>query len=205
MTLDRERTIPKDCVMELSDDELRVLMPEHASSQPNEDAYMVRAEGLTPAPIEGQRVIAIRPDGLEDVEVSVPHLPYEYWITDAGNVVSVPIRTNRVRKGNVSIDNSTYKDMMVNACYRRGWLKFHSGAYGEDKKAWLARRSKVIAERQKRQRLKTEQAEAELREKDRQQGLKLQEAVAKAFETLADGDNDRARRAKHRDALKKGR
>ncbi|MHA1574014.1 MAG: hypothetical protein ACTSX8_08465, partial [Alphaproteobacteria bacterium] len=79
----------------LSDEEKAILMPEWKSTQPNDDQYMLKAEGLTPAPTtnDGQNLVAMVPDGIRAVEASAPHSPYEWWITDAGNVSPLVVKT----------------------------------------------------------------------------------------------------------------
>jgi hypothetical protein len=43
----------------------------------------------------GQRVVGKTEDG---TDITVPHLYYEHWLDAAGNILAVPMKTNRVAK-----------------------------------------------------------------------------------------------------------
>lgn len=206
MSLDGEKTkIPPSSIAHLTDEERAILMPEWSSSQEDDDKYMIGAEGLSPAPVEGQRLVAMVPDGVRAVEVSVPHLPYENWISPEGNVHALVVKTNRVRKKGSSIDTANYGATTKAHKYKMGWLNFKTGGLGESKSDWLKRREGEIARRQHLQRQRTEESEAELNQQNSQKANELKQALVEAIKSSTAGDEDRARRAKVKDDLKKGR
>lgn len=169
-------------------------------------SYMISAEELEPAPVPGQRVIGeVRDDRHHRrvVEVSTTHLPYELWIDTAGNILQLPIKTTRcLNKKGQPADDSAHAEQQRNLHWSAGWLRFDTGAYGEDREHWLARRDAEIAER------RGFQAEDMKAAEDRFDAEKQKEEFAKEMaasaESLGDGAADRARRAAKRAKLDTG-
>lgn len=124
--------------------------PKWTSNQKGPDC-MVNVHGFRPANVPGQRVVAIIEDDqnpLRKVRCAVPHLPYERWIDEAGNVLSVPMKTTRVMLDGRFVDDSNHSVVKEQDLYKAGWLKYDKGARGEPQENWDKRREKVIAERQ---------------------------------------------------------
>ena len=96
------------------------------------DGLMIEAEGLMPANIPGQRNIGTMKDPDQPgrrVQLSVPHIPYERWIDEAGNLLCAVIRTNRVMKknGRGSTDDGNFKSQMERERLKAGWVRYDDG------------------------------------------------------------------------------
>ena len=85
---------------------------------------------------EMQRVIGRNAEGKE---VSVPHLPYQWWVDNAGNVVPLVISTNRDLKQM----SHTYRFAIVDERRRAGWFEYEDTP---ECKAEIERRQKAHAE-----------------------------------------------------------
>ena len=175
--------------------------PPWSSTQTNPKAYMIDASELEPANVPGQRVTAVvmNAEG-ESVEASAPHCYYEKWITKAGTVCAVPMKTNRVSKLGVFVDNGAYVHQVRQEFYRAGWLHYDTGRLGEDPEAWLARRDREIEKRVKTQAQVMKRAEdkhnAEVSAKD----SSVAKAVEKGMESF---ETQRAEKAARIEAAQK--
>lgn len=111
--------------------------------------------------LAGQRVAAVIEEDDHDVEVSVPHAYWELWITDAGNVVQVPLTCNRL-PGKVSRSDRDEIMQRRDRCQRAGWIHYHTGfpkfAHAPNQpfeaptpgEGWPEKRDKFISDRKER-------------------------------------------------------
>lgn len=186
--------------------------PKWKSSQPGED-YMIKAEGLTPATIPGQRIVGSMRDpdvpGYT-VQVAVPHLPYERWIDDAGNVCSCPVKTNRVKKKNgSSVDDGNYHTQVTERAYlRAGWVRFDDGkGYIPTKAhpAWTPEaRQALIDERLTLQRQRTNAQEVKHLDQRKREADQFRKDLLETVRSVKEeGEADRQRRASKRAELDK--
>jgi hypothetical protein len=166
---------------------------------PQSSTALIRVEGFEAADINGQRVTAMvsDPDGQgHRVEASVPHAPYERWLTSTGVIVNVPIKTTRVLtpRGS-SVDEGNYADSTRAACLRAGWLPWESGPYGEDRETWIARRDVVQAEWKRDHTAQQRDSDKRFLDSMQHNLRGMVDDIRSAFENLADGAKDRAERA----------
>lgn len=127
---------------------------ERWTPSPGMDKYgMVKAEDKH---LAGSRVVQIIEESDHSVEVTIPHLYWEKWITDAGNVSLVAMTCNRIPNGITRTD----KDEILQRrerCERAGWVHYDTGypkfanspgqPFLENPKpgeGWLAKRDEYI-------------------------------------------------------------
>jgi len=122
----------------------------------------------------GQRVVARTPDGKE---VSVPHLPYEWWIDTAGNVCPLPVSTNRLPKQFAH----QYAQAIRSDKAERGWIKYDS--LPEDQREAEIARRKAAAKQESAQfdKISTDK----LVEMAKLQGQALENAIGKLVDKVA--------------------
>ena len=88
----------------------------------------------------GQRIVGTTDEG---VEVSVPHLPYEKWIDKAGNVLEVPVSTNRQPKHFAHQYAATFR----NEKRGQGWLLYSEVPEAERERCSFTSASRKTASR----------------------------------------------------------
>jgi hypothetical protein len=183
---------------QLAQDE-RIFPTRWTSTQPDQNSkgYMIKASDLKP-PMHpmGQRVTGYVQTEEGRKEVSVPHLYYEKWIDDAGNIRTPAMRSTRAMENGMPIDTeNNYHRQMTRDFYAAGWLHFERGNGQETKEAWLARRDSVIAERRSQQAVAMEAVEKRHMDGKRARNAEMQEALTASFETIAANMAARVERA----------
>lgn len=187
------------------------LAPRWTSSQPGDD-YMIPAQDLIPARVPGQRVVAITRDDRKPgrkVEVSVPHLPYEKWIDNEGNVRQVAMKTNRVKnKNGASVDSGNYYSQMERHYLNIGWKRYDRTPEGSTPEAWAVDREKLITLRRTDHDAEEAATEVKFAEeaklKGKIEGMAIAEAMKEGFESFKEGARDRSDRASKRAKLESG-
>lgn len=173
------------------------------------DGLMIHADGLLPASVPGQRIVGSLRDPENPghrVQISVPHLPYERWIDEAGNVLSAAIRTNRVqRKRGGSVDDGNFKAQMEKERLKAGWVRYDDGL-GKPQHVgdWTPEaRDKLIKQRRKEQGDMMAYEAKPWLDKMKKESLEVQKALTDALSTFAEGAKDRSARAAKRAELDK--
>lgn len=165
------------------------------------DGLMVEADGIMPAIVPGQREIGFIKDPDTPgrrVRLSVPHLPFERWIDEAGNVVSGVTKTTRVFKRNgKNMDDGNYGAKQEMERLKAGWVRYDDGL-GRPREIdeWTPQtREKFIAARQKDQADMMGYEKKAWLDRQAKESESIQKALTNALESFADGAKKRTERA----------
>lgn len=166
------------------------------------EGMMIDEEGIQPTGLSGQRVVGTIKDPENPghrVQISVPHLPYERWIDDAGNVLSAVTRTTRVMKknGKGSADDGSYKSKMELVRLQAGWVRYDDGlGRPSNLLDWTpAVRDALIAERRREQYDVMRYEEKVWLDKKKAESESVQRAMTDALTSFAEGQKSRQTRA----------
>ena len=180
---------------------------------------MIEVEDILPAPVPGQREIGTMKDPDtpgRKVHLAVPHLPYERWIDEAGNVVSGVIKTTRVYKKNGKpMDDGNFGAKMEVERLKAGWVRYDDGLGRpnsfEDVDGKVVRgdswtpevRSALIAVRRKDQAETMQYEKKSWLDRQAKESESIQKALTSALESFSDGAKKRNERAEKLDKLNK--
>jgi hypothetical protein len=170
------------------------------------------AEGMNPAIVPTQNIVYQGRVGTEFRQSSVPFVPYEYWIDDAGNVRNCAMATcptigGEGRPPTALTDDGSYRAAMLQQFEQKGYMMYFSGptrrvmeeiflkqADGSYKlqevdvsESWPKHRDQLIRTRRFRQRCKARSYESVRMSNEAAQSLKTQKDLTKALQSVGIG------------------